>query len=87
MLSGLAIVCLLPNSPVVVALSLLWAVTVAASRVFLGRHYVSDVLGGVLLGVTVTAAITQGTFSEEGLAINKHVLSNAMAKLLRTWNH
>ena len=33
------------------ALAALWATLVAASRVVLGVHYLSDVVGGALLGV------------------------------------
>ena len=36
-----------------------WAVVVAFSRCMMGRHYLSDVLAGLLLGVATLAILTQ----------------------------
>lgn len=39
------------EDPSVLGLVLLWAVFVIVSRVLLGRHYVSDVMFGILIGL------------------------------------
>ncbi len=36
-----------------------WAILIAFSRVFLGFHYFTDLIGGVAVGVTVSLVITQ----------------------------
>ena len=47
------------------AVSVVLAALVAASRVFLGVHYLSDVVGGVLLGVAL-AAVSYGLWDPFG---------------------
>lgn len=42
-----------------VALVAAWAVTTSASRIFLGRHYVADVLVGFVLGLALAGAMTK----------------------------
>jgi presqualene diphosphate phosphatase len=42
----------------IVVLMVLWGVATSTSRVLLGRHYLSDVLVGALLGIAVTTIMT-----------------------------
>lgn len=37
----------------------MWAVTVAFSRCVMGRHYLSDIVAGLLVGVLTVAFVTQ----------------------------
>ncbi len=60
--------------PGLVAMAAIWAVLVALSRVVLGRHYATDVLGGLVLGVTVTAISTSGKWSASGFHIGGGML-------------
>jgi len=46
-----------------VVLACVWATCTAMSRVLLGRHYVSDVLAGALLGVAIAALVSQARVS------------------------
>ena len=41
------------------ALILAWGLLTSFSRVLLGRHYLGDVIAGVLLGVVITGLVTQ----------------------------
>jgi undecaprenyl-diphosphatase len=45
------------TSPAFTALLLLWAPLVALARVAMGVHYLSDILAGALLGITIGAAL------------------------------
>lgn len=36
----------------------LWAINIAASRVFLGVHFISDVLAGALIGVLIALCLS-----------------------------
>ena len=44
-----------------------WSVMTAMSRVVLGRHYLGDVTVGSMLGISLAAVLSQGTFEEEHL--------------------
>jgi undecaprenyl-diphosphatase len=46
------------RSPRVWAMGLAWAMLVALSRVYLGHHYPSDVIGGAILGAGVGATMS-----------------------------
>lgn len=46
-----------------------WAVTVAISRAIMGRHYLGDVIAGLLLGFASAALLTQGTMSADGFIV------------------
>merc|ERR1711959_196933 len=39
-----------------------WALATAFSRVALGRHYVSDMLVGALIGTAIVGGVSRGTF-------------------------
>ena len=43
--------------PALAILTTLWALSVAMSRAAMGRHYVGDVLAGLLLGLVTNATI------------------------------
>lgn len=58
LVAGLFCVCTDFIPPFIVVLTVLWAIATSLSRVLLGRHYLSDVLVGALLGVAVTAVVT-----------------------------
>ena len=52
----------------------------ALSRVVLGRHYLGDVTVGSMLGITLAAVLTQGTFSAEHLLFT-HTFDEVAAKI------
>lgn len=58
LVAGLFCVCKDFMPGFVVWLVVLWGVLTSTSRVLLGRHYLSDVMVGALLGVAVTAMVT-----------------------------
>jgi len=66
--------------PGLVAMAAVWAVLVALSRVVLGRHYATDVLGGLVLGVVVTKISTSGKWSPSGFHIG-----DGMLVILNSW--
>ena len=43
--------------PALAILTTLWALSVAMSRAAMGRHYVGDVLAGLLLGLVTNATL------------------------------
>ncbi|KAL4419816.1 hypothetical protein ABPG75_006914 [Micractinium tetrahymenae] len=62
-----------------------WALATAFSRAAMGRHYLSDVLAGLLLGVVTVGIVTRGTFSSAGLAVSQQQSEAAFAVVLRAW--
>ena len=58
LVAGLFCVCKEFVPGFVVWLMVLWGVLTTMSRVLLGRHYLSDVMVGSLLGLAVTAIVT-----------------------------
>ncbi|EIE23953.1 acid phosphatase/Vanadium-dependent haloperoxidase [Coccomyxa subellipsoidea C-169] len=48
---------------------IVWGLATAFSRCLMGRHFLGDVLAGLLVGVLTTAVVTQGTFALGGLWI------------------
>ena len=46
-----------------------WALATTLSRVALGRHYVSDTLAGVGVGIAIVAAMTRGTFNLDNASL------------------
>lgn len=62
-----------------------WALATAFSRAAMGRHYLSDVLAGLLLGVVTVGIVTRGTFTALGLAVPQQQSEAAYAALVRSW--
>mmetsp|Transcript_31401 Transcript_31401/g.68658 ORF Transcript_31401/g.68658 Transcript_31401/m.68658 type:complete len:198 (+) Transcript_31401:137-730(+) len=46
-----------------------WSVMTAMSRVVLGRHYLGDVTVGSMLGISLAAILSQGTFRDDKLLV------------------
>ncbi|BDA46452.1 probable phospholipid phosphatase 6 [Coccomyxa sp. Obi] len=61
---------------------MLWGLVTAFSRCLMGRHFLGDVLAGLLVGVLTTAVITKGTFSLEGLWISSAQADTLHGKVL-----
>ena len=80
MVAGLAAASLLPEHPEAVAAAASWAVIVAASRVVLGRHYATDVIGGLVLGAAVTWIATNGTWSDGGFHVGAEDIATIQIK-------
>lgn len=56
------------------AVALAWAIAVAASRMVLGVHYLSDVVGGMGVGIAISSGVILTTvLSEESVARKKAV--------------
>lgn len=62
-----------------------WALATALSRAAMGRHYLSDVLAGLLLGFVTVGIVTRGTFSASGLAVSQQQSEAAYAAAARAW--
>ncbi|KAL4435432.1 hypothetical protein ABPG77_006194 [Micractinium sp. CCAP 211/92] len=62
-----------------------WALATAFSRAAMGRHYLSDVLAGLLLGVATVGIVTRGTYSISGLAVSQQQSEAAYSALVRAW--
>lgn len=65
---ALFLACIMVNNPEIeapgffLATAGVWALTVAFSRCVMGRHYLSDVIAGLMLGVLTVALVTQVSF-------------------------
>ena len=58
-IAGFACVCWgWGNRPLCAAIAA-WGLATSASRALMGRHYVSDVIAGIALGIVTTAIVTQ----------------------------
>ena len=49
---------------------ILWALATSFSRVFLGRHYVSDIVGGTIIALFTTFLVTGFSYKPENLMLN-----------------
>ena len=61
---------------------LLWSATTAASRVMLGRHYVSDVLVGTAVSFLNFLLLSKGTFSANGFLLDTNLTEQLVQKCL-----
>jgi len=68
-----ATVCLNGTNPPLAIAVLCWGALTGVSRALLGRHYVGDVIFGVLVGACITAALTQGSWDASGFLIPQEV--------------
>ncbi|PSC70048.1 choline-phosphate cytidylyltransferase 2 [Micractinium conductrix] len=62
-----------------------WALATALSRAAMGRHYLSDVLAGLLLGVATVALVTRGRFTPDGLVVSLEHSDAAYAAVQQLW--
>lgn len=62
-----------------------WALATALSRAAMGRHYLSDVLAGLLLGVGTIGICTRGQYSVAGLAVSQKQADAAYSLVLSLW--
>lgn len=51
--------CYHATNPTICTLVLAWGTLTALSRAFMGRHYLGDVVAGLLLGLGTTAVVTK----------------------------
>lgn len=58
-IASFACMCMEKGNTSFTALILAWGLLTSFSRVLLGRHYLGDVIAGVLLGVVITGLVTQ----------------------------
>jgi len=63
-IAGFACVCWgWGNRPLCAAIAA-WGLATSASRALMGRHYISDVVAGIALGIVTTAIVTQVGFGK-----------------------
>jgi len=86
MVASLALMCTPLGISRQAGLSVLtWALLVAFSRVALGRHYASDVLAGLVLGIAVSGVVSQGSFSADGFLMTGQHVAAARARIAALW--
>ncbi len=63
-------VCLAQHSLLLNLLVCGWAVITALSRALMGRHYIGDVVVGLLLGILTTAVVTKVVTCSQALSLS-----------------
>lgn len=59
-----AAACLADAQPAIATAVVVWGAVVALSRCLMGRHFMGDILAGLLVGVATTAVVTQVCYTE-----------------------
>lgn len=83
MVATLACVIFRQTAMLLCATAVCWAVLTGASRAFMGRHYVGDVVAGFFLGLATTGLLTQGTYAMEGAVISSEIVNDVYGKFLQ----